>query len=62
MTIEGSDHRIAETIVQNTQAKDAKILTMDSMQATTGADVENGATYLGAMEANLEALKQALAK
>ncbi len=60
LTIEGDNHRIAETIVQNTQAKDARILAMDSMQATTAADVEAGVTYLGVMEGNLEVLKQAL--
>ena len=62
LTIEGDDHRIAGTIVENTRAKDAKVLSLDSMQATTGEDVKNGATYLGAMEANLEVLKQALTK
>ena len=62
LTIEGDNHRIAETIVGNTQAKDAKVLTMDSLQATTGEDVKNGTTYLGVMEANLNVLKQALSK
>ena len=62
LTIEGTDHRIAETIVANTQAKDAAVLALDSMQATTGEDVKNGATYLGAMKANLEVLKQALTR
>lgn len=60
MTIEGKDHRIAETIVQNTKTKDQKILTMDSMQATTAKDVENGTTYLSIMENNLSVLKDAL--
>ncbi len=60
MTIEGNDHRIAETIVQNTAAKDQQILTMDSMQSTTAADVKNGETYLSAMENNLAVLKEAL--
>ena len=60
ITIEGTDHRIAETIVQNTQAKDQKILTMDSMQAVTAKDVENGTTYLSVMEKNLSVLKEAL--
>ncbi len=60
MTIEGPDHRIAETIVQNTTSKDQKILTLDSMQATTSKDVQNGATYLGIMEANLNVLSEAL--
>lgn len=62
LTIEGDNHRIAETIVENTAAKDAKVLSMDSMQATTGDDVKRGATYLGTMEANLDVLKQALTK
>ncbi len=60
MTIEGDDHRIAETIVQNTGAKDQQILTMDSMQATTKKDVEGGTTYLGVMENNLAVLTEAL--
>ena len=62
LTIEGDNHRIAETIIANTRAKDAKVLALDSMQATTGEDVKNGATYLGVMEANLEVLRQALTK
>lgn len=60
MTIEGGDHRIAETIVQNTQAKDQQILTMDSMQSVRAKDVESGTTYLSIMEKNLSALKDAL--
>ncbi len=60
MTIEGSDGRIAETIVQNTQAKDQQILTLDSMQAVTAKDIENGTTYLSIMEKNLSVLKDAL--
>lgn len=60
MTIEGKDHRIAETIVQNTKTKDQKILTMDSLQSTTSKDVENGASYLSVMEQNLSVLAEAL--
>lgn len=60
MTIEGDNHRIAETIVENTQSKDAKILTMDSMQSTTAKDIADGATYLSIMEKNLDVMKEAL--
>ena len=60
MTIEGDDHRIAETIVENTQSRDQKILTMDSMQSTTSDDVKGGTTYLSVMENNLTALAEAL--
>lgn len=60
LTLEGTDHRIAETIVGNTAAKDAAILAVDSMQGTTARDVEAGASYLDIMAANLEVFKQAL--
>ncbi len=60
LTIEGPEHKIAETVVQNTASKDQKILTMDSMQSVTSKDVENGASYLKIMEDNLSVLKVAL--
>lgn len=60
MTIDGSDHRMAETIVKNTAGKDQQILTMDSMQSVTSADIEGGMTYLSVMEDNLAVLTEAL--
>lgn len=60
MTIEGTDHRIAETIVQSTQTKDQTILALDSMQSITAKDVQAGVTYLSVMEKNLDVLTQAL--
>ena len=60
LTIEGAQHKIAETIVQNTAEKNPSILTLDSMQSTTSTDVANGTTYLSVMESNLDVLKQAL--
>ncbi len=62
LVIDGSDQKIADTILSNTQSgkKEQKILSMDSMQSTTLNDVEHGVTYLSVMEKNLEALKQAL--
>jgi zinc transport system substrate-binding protein len=60
LTIEGKDHRIAETIVKNTKSKDQKVLTMDSLQSVTSRDVAAGSTYLSVMEGNLEVLKEAL--
>ena len=60
LTIEGNNHRIAETIVQASRAKDQKILVMDSMQATTGKAAASGVTYLSVMEENLSVLAQAL--
>ena len=68
LTIEGTDHRIADTIVQNTKTKDQQILSLDSMQSTTAKDVQNGLSfrYVGVeaatfiMENNLTVLKDAL--
>ncbi|MBR4393468.1 MAG: zinc ABC transporter substrate-binding protein [Oscillospiraceae bacterium] len=59
-TIEGANHRIAETVVGNTQAKNQKILTLDSMQSVTAKDVAAGVSYLSVMERNLAVLKEAL--
>lgn len=60
LTLEGSDHRIAETVISATSAKNAQILVMDSMQSVAPANRENGVTYLSVMEKNLDALKKAL--
>ena len=60
LTIEGVQHKIAETIVRNTAAKNQKVLMMDSMQSTTSKDAANGTTYLSVMEQNLSVLKEAL--
>ena len=60
LTIEGKDHRIAETIVQNTASKDQKIMTLDSMQSTSTADYKGGTTYLSIMKDNLSVLTEAL--
>lgn len=59
LTIEGADGKIAQTIVQSAGG-DRAVLSLDSMQATTAADVAAGASYLGCMEQNLAALRQAL--
>ena len=60
LTIEGKDHRIAETIISSTADKNRKLLTLNSMQGTTANDIEQGATYLKIMEDNLAVLKEAL--
>ena len=60
LTIEGAQHKIAETIVQNTAAKNQKVLAMDSMQSATSKDAASGTTYLSIMEKNLSVLRQAL--
>lgn len=60
MCIEGSDEKIAKTVIENTVSKNQNILHLDSMQSTTLQDVNAGTTYLSIMEKNLEILKEAL--
>lgn len=59
LTIEGSDGKIAQTILQNAPG-DRAVLTMDAMQATSADDAAAGTTYLSVMEHNLTVLRQAL--
>ncbi len=60
LTIEGGKHAIAETVVASTQAKNQTILSMNSLQSMTKADVQRGESYLGVMTQNLAILSQAL--
>ena len=60
LTIESGNGKIARTIIENTAAKSAQVLQMDSMQSVTAQDVKTGASYLNIMEKNLDVLKQAL--
>ena len=60
LTIDGSDQRIAETIISATKEKNQKILEMDSMQSVSRKDLEAGTDYLHIMRHDLEILKQAL--
>ena len=60
ITLEGSDGKIAQTIVSSSKNQNAQILSMDSMQSIVSADVDGGITYLSVMEKNLETLKKAL--
>ena len=60
LTIEKSDDRIAQTVIENTKKKDQKILELNSMQSITSDEIKNGVTYLSVMEDNLKVLKEAL--
>ena len=60
LTIEGTEHKLAETIKNNTKTKDQKLLSLNSMQSTNSKDIEAGASYISIMKENLEVLKEAL--
>ena len=60
LKIESSDGAIANTVKNNTQTKDQKILTMDSIQSATTKEYKNGRNYLSIMSSNLDVLKEAV--
>ncbi len=59
LTIEGAEHKIAETVKRTTKRRDQRILTLDSLQSTGGATASK-THYIDVMKANLETLKAAL--
>lgn len=60
LTIENPQHKIAETILGNSNYKDTKILVLNSLQGITNSQIDSGATYLSIMTENLQVLKEAL--
>lgn len=59
-TIEKGEQDIAKTVRDNTDSKDQEILTLNSLQSVTPADIEAGTSYLQIMTDNLSVLKKAL--
>ncbi len=60
LTIEGSDQKLAKTIIENTANKDQKISCMNSMQSIHREEIEKGISYLKIMEENGRVLEKAL--
>ena len=60
LTLEGSDQKLAATIIAQTASKDQRILTMDSMQSAKGAAHDSTRNYLWVMEQNLAVLQTVL--
>jgi len=60
LAIEGSDHKLAQTIIDNTASKDQELLTVNSIQSVNEEDIQAGVTYLSLMEENLTVLRKAL--
>ncbi|WP_028511165.1 metal ABC transporter substrate-binding protein [Ruminococcus sp. NK3A76] len=59
-TIENSDNKIAQAIIDNTKSKDAKIAALHSLQSVTKEQLDADHTYITLMRQNLETLKTAL--
>ena len=60
MKIDGSDGKIANTVLQTSNQKNAQILELNSMQSVNKKDIEDGKTYLSIMESNLAVFTQAV--
>ena len=60
-TIENSDGKIANAIIQSSNVN-AEIISLDSMQSITRKDIDDGVTYLSIMEDNFKVLEKALLK
>lgn len=59
LAIDGSDQKVARTVIENS-GRQLLLLTMHSMQTVTRQDIEAGAEYLSIMQNNLDVLAQAL--
>lgn len=59
LVIEGSNHRLAETVRRTTKSRDQRILTLNSLQSV-GGDATKTTRYIDVMAQNLETLKAAL--
>lgn len=60
LIIDGSDDRLAKTVISNTAMKDQDILVLDSMQSMSAKEIEEGRDYLGIMTEDLSVLERAL--
>ena len=61
LTIEGSDSRLAETILRTAgQDSSRAVLSLNSLQSVTRSDIDAGVTYIGVMTDNLAVLRCAL--
>lgn len=60
LKLDGASDDLANTVINNTTAKNQKIYTINSLQAVSKTDIANNKTYLSIMQENLEVLKKAL--
>ena len=60
LVIENSGEKVAQAVIGNTKNRNAKILTLNSMQSVTAEQIKAGCTYIGIMQNNLEILSMAL--
>ena len=56
-TIENSDGKIADSIINSSKDKNQSVAKLNSVQSVSKEEIENGTTYLGLMQENYETLK-----
>ena len=59
---ENTSGKTAQAVINNTGNKNQQSVIIDSMQSVSLKDIENGATYIGIMKQNFEAMKKLLEK
>lgn len=57
---ENTTGKTAKAVIENTKEKNQETVVINSMQAVSEKDMEKGATYIGIMEQNLDAIKMLL--
>ena len=61
IVLDGSDDRLAQVVIENTQAGNQQICVLNSLQSVSRREIEAGFRYLNAMEENLKVLRMLLA-
>ena len=56
-TIENSDGKIADAIINSSKDKNQNVAKLNSVQSVSKEEIDNGTTYLGLMQENYETLK-----
>lgn len=57
---ENTSGKTAQAVIDNTKDKNQQTVVIDSMQSVSLKDIENGATYIGIMKQNFEAMEKLL--
>ena len=60
LSLDGSDGKLAQAVLNASADANRSVLVLDAMQTVNAQMVEEGTTYLGIMEKNLDVLKEAL--
>lgn len=60
LTVDGTNEKLAKTIIENSKNKNRSILELNSMQKLTSENIESGVSYLDIMEENYLVFEEVL--